>query len=353
LIQTIAWHDGRVRYIDQTRLPGAETYVETASWEEIAHAIRTLAVRGAPAIGVAAAMGVALAGRAARALPVREALSAVAVANAGLASTRPTAVNLFWALDRMRRVAEDGGWTSGEALAEALAQEAVAIHTEDLEQSRRIGEHGAVLIPEAARVLTHCNAGGLATGGLGTALAVLYAAHEQQKRLSVFVGETRPLLQGARLTAWELKKAGVPVTLMTDSMAGAAFARLGFDLVVVGADRIGRNGDTANKIGTYPLALLAREHGVPFYVAAPSTTFDPDLAGGQEIPIEERAGEEVMGLAGVPTAPPGIQVWNPAFDVTPHALVTAFITEGGVIRPPFPGRLPSKWTAPAAVRSQP
>ena len=354
MIQTIAWHDGRVRFIDQTRLPAAEIYCETASWEEVAHAIRTLAIRGAPAIGVAAAMGVALAGGAASALPVREAQSRVEAAIAGLGRTRPTAVNLFWALDRMRRVAERDGWTSGEALAAALAAEAVAIHAEDLDQSRRIGEHGAVLIPDGARVLTHCNAGALATGGLGTALAVLYTAKQQAKRLSVFVGETRPLLQGARLTAWELKQAGVPVTLMTDSMAGAAFSRLGFDLVVVGADRIGRNGDTANKIGTYPLALLAREHKVPFYVAAPSSTFDPDLASGKEIPIEERAGEEVLGLAGVPTAPAGIQVWNPAFDVTPHELVTAFVTEHGVIRPPFEGRLPSRVAAqPKAPATQP
>jgi methylthioribose-1-phosphate isomerase len=291
-------------------------------------------------------MGVALAGARASALPLGQAQAAVAAAISGLAGTRPTAVNLFGALERMRLVAKRDEWSSAEGLARALAVEAAAIHAEDLDQSRRIGEYGAALVPGGARVLTHCNAGGLATAGLGTALAVLYTAHRQEKQLSVVVGETRPLLQGARLTAWELKQAGVPVTLITDSMVGAAFARLGIDLAVVGADRIARNGDTANKIGTFPLALLAREHRVPFYVAAPSTTFDPDLASGKEIPIEERLGEEVRGLAGVPTAPAGVSVWNPAFDVTPHELVTAFITEHGVIRPPFEGRLPGNGPVP-------
>lgn len=340
MIPTIAWRDGRVRYIDQTKLPAAEVHRETTSWEEIAEAIRTLAIRGAPAIGVAAAMGVALAARTARALPLEKAHAEVGAAIEGLSRTRPTAVNLFWALERMRGVAERSpGWGSAEALAEALAAEAVAIHEEDLEQSRRIGDHGAPLVKDGGRVLTHCNAGGLATGGLGTALAILYSAHAQGKRFEVLVDETRPLLQGSRLTAWELKRAGIPVTVITDSMAGAAFVRLGIDLVVVGADRIGRNGDTANKIGTYTLAVLAREHRVPFYVAAPSTSIDPDLESGQAIPIEERAPEEVLSVGGVQSAPEGVQVWNPAFDVTPHDLVTAFITENGVVRPPFAGRL--------------
>jgi methylthioribose-1-phosphate isomerase len=286
-------------------------------------------------------MGVALAARAASGLAASSADLAITSAIEGLRATRPTAVNLFWALERMRdaharaRVAH----VAGDDVARVLAAEAAAIHAEDLAQSRAIGEHGAALVPAKAQILTHCNAGGLATGGLGTALAVIYAAVAQGKHVRVLVDETRPLLQGARLTAWELVRAGVPVTLITDSMAGSAMARLGVDLVVVGADRIGLNGDVANKIGTYPLAVVAARHRVPFYVAAPSTTIDPELASGEGIPIEERGAEEVTELAGVRIAPAGIRAWNPAFDVTPHDLITAIVTERGVVRPPFAGKL--------------
>jgi len=342
MIETVALPgDGTVRYLDQTRLPAAEIHVTTADWREIARAIRTLAIRGAPAIGVAAAMGVALAARAARAQAPAAADRAIASAIEGLGATRPTAVNLFWALARMRdahaRARAVG--LAGDDLARVLAAEAAAIHAEDLAQSRAIGEHGAALVPDEAQILTHCNAGGLATGGLGTALAVIYAAHAQGKAVRVLVDETRPLLQGARLTAWELDRAGISVTLITDSMAGSAMARLGVDLVVVGADRIGQNGDVANKIGTYPVAVLAARHRVPFYVAAPSTTIDPELRRGADILIEERAAEEVTALAGAKIAPAGIRVWNPAFDVTPGELVTAIVTERGVVRPPYPGKL--------------
>jgi methylthioribose-1-phosphate isomerase len=339
MIETIVLRDGQVRFLDQTRLPADEIYVTTADWRVLADAIRRLAIRGAPAIGVAAAMGVALAGREAMAGGPGDPRSAVEAAIAGLGATRPTAVNLFWALERMRRVAAQGGDLSSAERARSLEAEAEAIHLEDLEMSRRIGAHGAELVSEGARVLTHCNAGGLATGGLGTALAVLYAAQAAGKRFEVLVDETRPLLQGARLTAWELTRAGIPTTLITDSMAGAAMARLGVDLVVVGADRIAQNGDTANKIGTYGLALLAAAHSVPFVVAAPSSTIDPALATGAQIPIEERSAAEVRTLGGHSTAPAGVQVWNPAFDVTPGRLVAAIVTEAGVIRPPYAGRL--------------
>ena len=341
MIETILFRDGQVRFLDQTRLPADEIYVTTGDWQELAAAIRTLAIRGAPAIGVAAAMGVALAARRAAELETEDIGQAVESAIQGLGATRPTAVNLFWALDRMRQAAARAGDRGPEALAEALKTEAEAIHAEDLAMSRRIGEHGAALVPEGGRVLTHCNAGGLATGGLGTALAVLYAAQAAGKRFEVLVDETRPLLQGARLTAWELERAGISATLITDSMAGAAMARLGVDLVVVGADRIAQNGDTANKIGTYGLALLAKAHQVQFVVAAPTSTIDRKLQTGAEIPIEERAPGEVRSLGGQPTAPAGIKVWNPAFDVTPGSLVSAIVTENGVIRPPYAGRLAS------------
>ncbi len=351
MIETIAFKDGRVRFIDQTLLPAAEIQRETTDWREVAVAIRSLAIRGAPAIGVAAAMAVALAARAARDLPAARADEAIGRAIDGLAATRPTAVNLFWALARMRGAHDRAraAGIGGEALAQELEAEAAQILAEDLAQSRAIGAHGAELVPHGARILTHCNAGGLATGGLGTALAVIYAAHEQGKEVTVFVDETRPLLQGARLTAWELHRSGIPVTLITDSMAGAAMARLGLGLVVVGADRIGRNGDTANKIGTYPLAVLAGRHRVPFYVAAPTTTIDPELEAGDGFPIEERAEEEVLGLLGVRTAPAGIRAWNPAFDVTPNELITAIVTERGVVRPPYAGKLEGASRQPVAV----
>ncbi len=329
-VEPIAWEgdarDGVLKLLDQRALPLETRFLECREPGDVFDAIRTLAVRGAPAIGVAAAFGVVLGARAGR--PVD------AVCD-DLVRARPTAVNLATALERMRRVARD---EAVAALApptrvERLLAEARAIRDEDLDMGRRIGAHGEALVGEGARVLTHCNAGGLATAGYGTAVGVIYAASERGKRLKVYADETRPLLQGARLTAWELARAGLDVTLICDSMAGALMGRGGVDLVIVGADRIARNGDTANKVGTYSLAVLANAHGVPFYVAAPSTTFDLAIASGAGIPIEERAPDEVTTLAGRRTAPDGISVWNPAFDVTPARLITAIVTERGVIRP--------------------
>jgi methylthioribose-1-phosphate isomerase len=304
--------------------------------EAMRAAIRRLSVRGAPAIGVAAAYGVVLGVRSATSSPaaVRRALGR---ACARLATSRPTAVNLFWALARMRALGERllaHRRPPGE-VASLLLREAEAIHREDAAQCLAIGEHGAGLLKDGSTVLTHCNAGALATGGIGTALAAVYAAQESGKRITVYADETRPLLQGARLTAWELKRAGIEVTLICDGAAARVLGEGRIDAAIVGADRIARNGDTANKIGTYGVALLARAHRVPFYVAAPATTFDPEIPSGKTIPIEERADAEVSDGFGRPSAPPGVRVYNPAFDVTPARFVTAFITERGVIRPPF------------------
>jgi methylthioribose-1-phosphate isomerase len=325
----IAWSpDGAVRVLDQTLLPGEERYLDLVSVDAVAEAIRTLRVRGAPLIGIAAAMGVTLAGSR-RDLTLAE----VCRATATLGATRPTAVNLHWALARMERRAIAAS-TAGEDLATALRQEADAIWAEDRAMCLRIGIAGAELIGgDDAVVLTHCNAGALATGGIGTALAPVYTLHQRGRRVSVVADETRPLLQGSRLTAWELGRAGVPVTIIADGMA-ASRLRLGdVRCVLVGADRIAANGDVANKIGTYSVALAAREHGVPFYVAAPTSTIDPETPDGARIPIEERAPDEVSGWRGQRTAPSGVQVLNPAFDVTPAALVTAIITDRGVVAP--------------------
>jgi methylthioribose-1-phosphate isomerase len=325
----IAWSpDGAVRVLDQTLLPGEERYLDLVSVDAVAEAIRTLRVRGAPLIGIAAAMGVTLAGSR-RDLTLAE----VCRATATLGATRPTAVNLHWALARMERRAIAAS-AAGEDLATALRQEADAIWAEDRAMCLRIGIAGAELIGgDDAVVLTHCNAGALATGGIGTALAPVYTLHQRGRRVSVVADETRPLLQGSRLTAWELGRAGVPVTIIADGMA-ASRLRLGdVRCVLVGADRIAANGDVANKIGTYSVALAAREHGVPFYVAAPTSTIDPETPDGARIPIEERAPDEVSGWRGQRTAPSGVQVWNPAFDVTPAALVTAIITDRGVVAP--------------------
>jgi methylthioribose-1-phosphate isomerase len=398
-IRTVFWQDNAVVMIDQKALPLAERYVTCDDYREVIAAINDLTIRGAPAIGVAAAMGIALG---ALHLPdsspdaFRDAFSEIC---SRFAATRPTARNLFWAIERMKRRFEEAygagrgatprsgeargiGWrgASGDGaqltrllrthetakppsgisfteimakhfdqerlpemgkgdslrpIREALVAEAIKIGEEDIAINRRLGQNGRDLIPDGARILTHCNAGALATAGYGTALGVIRAAREEGKTLHVYVDETRPVLQGARLTAWELLREGVPCTLIADNMAGFLMQRKKVDLVIVGADRIAVNGDTANKIGTYPLAVLARAHGIPFYVAAPLSTIDPALPDGGTIPIEERNPDEVTHCGGVRTAPEGVAVWNPAFDITPYNLISAIITEAGVFRPPY------------------
>jgi methylthioribose-1-phosphate isomerase len=334
MIETVRWADGRVRWIDQRLLPGRLAFIESDDLEELARAIESLAIRGAPAIGIAAAYGIALAAHRA-ALAGHPMTTALAEADTRLRRTRPTAVNLFWALDRMALVAgRHSSGTTPTDLAARLLQEAEKILDEDLETSKRIGAFGLALMKEGARVLTHCNAGGLATGGLGTALAPVYAARAAGKPIEVFADETRPLLQGARLTAWEMAQAGIPVTILCDGAAAGLLHSGRIDLVLVGADRVARNGDTANKVGTLAAALAARSAGVPFYVAAPLSTFDPTVASGKEIPIEERGSEEVTHTTSA-GAPPGVRVYNPAFDVTPAGLIAGWITERGIIHPPF------------------
>jgi methylthioribose-1-phosphate isomerase len=332
---TVAWMGDRVVLLDQKRLPTEERYVECRTWAEVAEAIRSLTVRGAPAIGVTAAFGVALAGLASRATDFDGFLADLDTAIRGLAATRPTAVNLFWALERMRRHAVERRALPVGELRQHLVEEAEALMEEDIAGNRRLGAHGAALVGEGARVLTHCNAGGLATAGYGTALGVIRGAVEAGKRPFVWVDETRPVLQGARLTAWELAKEGIPHTVIADVAAASLMARGEVDLVVVGADRIAANGDTANKIGTYGLAVLAHAHGLPFYVAAPFSTIDPAIPDGSAIPIEERDAREVQELAGRRIVPAGSSARNPAFDVTPAALITAIVTERGVFRPPY------------------
>ncbi len=320
MVETIEWTDAGVVMIDQTKLPREQVFVTCTSYIEVAEAIKSMVIRGAPAIGVAAAMGVALG--------VQEGADFETVC-ATLAAPRPTAVNLFWAIERMR-----GVYASGNGARRVVA-EAKAIREEDIAICRAIGQNGAALVPDHKTVLTHCNAGALATAGYGTALGVIRAAWEAGKKIDVFADETRPFLQGSRLTAWELQQDGIPTSVITDNMAGH-FLRSGrIGCVVVGADRIAANGDVANKIGTYPLAVLAKENGVPFYVAAPVSTFDLTLASGELIPIEQRAASEVTHMFGVAIAPENIGVQNPAFDVTPARYITAIITERGVVRPPF------------------
>ncbi|MBN1807511.1 MAG: S-methyl-5-thioribose-1-phosphate isomerase [Planctomycetes bacterium] len=326
-----------VRIIDQRRLPDELVYLDLRTKEELYDAIKTLAVRGAPAIGIAAGYGLAReAAESARSgAGADEVRRILRETGEYLARSRPTAVNLFHAIDRITAAAERSTAGSGEELAAEVATEAAAIHEEDLEASRRMGEYGANLIADGASCLTHCNAGGLATGGLGTALAVFYAAAEQGKKVRVYADETRPLLQGARLTAFELKENGIPVTVITDNMAGFLMKQGKVDAVFVGADRIAANGDAANKIGTYGVAVLAKQHGVPFYVVAPISTFDTKLGSGEEIPIEERAADEVKGFREMRWAPEGVETWNPAFDVTPARFITAIVTEKGVLKAPY------------------
>jgi len=336
MIETIQWTDGAVVMIDQRRLPLEETFVTCRTYDEVAAAIRDMVIRGAPAIGVAAAMGVALgvAGAAPEGLD-----SQVETICDTLARTRPTAVNLFWAIDRMKRLYASLRGRPIEEIRRRLIAEAQLVREDDIAINRAIGRHGAALVPDGRTVLTHCNAGALATAGYGTALGVIRAAIESGKRVDVFADETRPFLQGARLTVWELQQDGIPTTLITDNMAGHFMKTGRIGCVVVGADRIAANGDVANKIGTYSVAVLARENGVPFFVAAPISTLDLTLASGDQIPIERRADAEVTHVFGHPVAPPGTAVENPAFDVTPSRYVSAIITERGVARAPYESSL--------------
>ncbi|HEY9720848.1 MAG TPA: S-methyl-5-thioribose-1-phosphate isomerase [Oscillatoriaceae cyanobacterium] len=333
-MKTMQWHGDRLELLDQTRLPHEVLLHPCRNARETAEAIRIMIVRGAPAIGVTAAFGMALAAREAAALVRADFDAALVVAAEILVAARPTAVNLAWAVARMRAVA-DATLGTGAEVAARLEREAVAMHDEDVATNRAIGANGAALLPDGANVLTHCNAGALATVDYGTAVGVLRAAHESGKRLHVWVDETRPYLQGARLTAWELLEAGIPSTLITDNMAGWMMAQGRVDAIVVGADRIAANGDTANKIGTYSLAVLAHAHGIPFYIAAPFSTIDPSVPDGAGIPIEERAAEEVTHFRGTPVAPSGMPVANPSFDVTPARLITGIITERGVLQAPY------------------
>lgn len=332
--KTIEWKNNALRILDQKRLPQKEIYLIISQPAALASCIKRLSIRGAPAIGVAAAYGVALSAYKARNRDIAHAMERVSKDIVMLGETRPTAVNLFWALERMQKKVDTYRDKSSLKLFKTLLSEAKKIHREDSTLCRKIGEHGAGLLPQNATVMTHCNAGALATGGWGTALGVVYAAKKRGKNVLVYAGETRPLLQGARLTAWELKKNNIPVVLVADGARGMVLKQCGVDLVIVGADRIAANGDTANKIGTYPLAVLAKRHRIPFYIAAPSTTFDLSLSSGKGIPIEERAPDEVRSFAGSPTAP-AVDVFNPAFDITPHSLISGIITEKGILRKPY------------------
>jgi methylthioribose-1-phosphate isomerase len=329
-IETIEWTPAGVVMIDQTRLPREEVFVTCRNYREVADAIRNMVIRGAPAIGVAAAMGVALG-----VLQSNNPETDMPVICETLAKTRPTAVNLFWAIDRMQRLYASIRHLDIEVIRERLVAEAQAVRKEDIAINEAIGRHGAPLIPDGKTVLTHCNAGALATAGFGTALGVIRAAVQAGKKIDVFADETRPFLQGARLTAWELQRDGIETTLITDNMAGHFLKSGRIGCVVVGADRIAANGDVANKVGTYGVAVLAKENSVPFYVAAPISTLDLMLHSGDQIPIEERAAKEVTQVQGVTIAPEGIRVANPAFDVTPNRYVSAIITERGVARAPF------------------
>ena len=337
MLPTIEWKNEAVVMIDQRKLPVSEVYVTCRTGADVAKAIRTMVIRGAPAIGVAAAMGIALGMRRSRATGTKQFTTDFQRLCDVMAATRPTAVNLFWAIEQMKRAFADAaqGGASVDDLKSRLEAEAMRIHDEDVASCRTMGAHGAALVPDEARILTHCNAGALATAGYGTALGVIRAAAEAGKRVTVLADETRPFLQGARLTAWELVRDGIDTTVITDNMAGAMM-RLGqVDLVIVGADRIAANGDVANKIGTYSVAVLAREHGLPFYVAAPLSTIDLETADGGAIPIEERGAKEVTHVGAARLTPEGARVRNPAFDVTPAKFVTAIITERGVARPPY------------------
>src|SRR5690348_7428444 len=341
MFKTIEWTEGGVRMIDQTRLPAEEVYRTCRDYGEVAEAIRSMVIRGAPAIGVAAAMGVALGVKNSTVATVRDLRDEFERVVEAISRTRPTAVNLFWAVKRMRQafensLAEDACEPEKIARAKArLVEEAQRILAEDIAVNHAIGRHGAALLEDSTTVLTHCNAGALATGGYGTALGVIRAAVEAGKKVQVLAGETRPFLQGARLTAWELVKDGIPTTVISDNMSGAMMRQGKIGAVIVGADRIAANGDVANKIGTYTVAVLAKEHGIPFYVAAPISTVDLETPDGSKIPIEQRSATEVTHFAGKQVTPQGVSVENPAFDVTPAKYVTAIVTERGIARAPY------------------
>jgi methylthioribose-1-phosphate isomerase len=339
MIQTLEWTQSGVRFIDQTKLPTEETYVNCTTHEQVADEIRTMVVRGAPAIGVAAAMGIALGVQNSRAVTVSELKSELDQICDVIGKTRPTAVNLFWAIRRMQDKFESLRARPVPQIKLALIEESQRMHAEDIAANQAMGRHGAALMPASGGVLTHCNAGALATCGYGTALGVIRAAIEQGKKIHVYAGETRPFLQGSRLTAWELMKDGIPTTVISDNMAGAMMKQGKIGAIVVGADRIAANGDVANKIGTYTVAVLAKEHGIPFYVAAPFSTIDLATPDGSKIPIEQRDAKEVTHIAGRQMVPEGVQVENPAFDVTPSKYVTAIITEHGIARAPYPESL--------------
>ncbi|HET9407400.1 MAG TPA: S-methyl-5-thioribose-1-phosphate isomerase [Candidatus Sulfotelmatobacter sp.] len=349
MIQTLEWTDHGVRFLDQTKLPTEETYVTCKTHEQVADVIRTMVVRGAPAIGVAAAMGIALAVKNSKAENVGDLKRDFDQACDIIGKTRPTAVNLFWAIRRMNEKFERVRIRPISQIKQTLIEEAQRMHAEDIAANQAMGKHGATLMPSAGGVLTHCNAGALATAGYGTALGVIRAAIEQGKKIHVYADETRPFLQGSRLTAWELVKDGIPTTVISDNMAGAMMKQGKIGAIVVGADRIAANGDVANKIGTYTLAVLAKEHGIPFYVAAPISTVDLACPDGSKIPIEQRNAKEVSHFAGKQMVPDGVEIENPAFDVTPAKYVAAIITEKGIARDPFPESLRRLATAEAAA----
>jgi methylthioribose-1-phosphate isomerase len=335
MIQTLEWTDDGVRFIDQTKLPTEETYVTCKTYEQVADAIRTMVVRGAPAIGVAAAMGIAIGVKNSEAETVGELKRDFDQICDVIGKTRPTAVNLFWAIRRMQEKFERLRIRPIEQIKQEIVEEAQRMHAEDIAANQAMGRHGATLMPNSGGVLTHCNAGALATAGYGTALGVIRAAVEQGKKIHVYADETRPFLQGSRLTAWELMKDGIPTTVISDNMAGAMMRQGKIGAIVVGADRIAANGDVANKIGTYGVAVLAKENGIPFYVAAPVSTVDLNCADGEKIPIEQRNAREITHIAGKQMVPDGVSVENPAFDVTPAKYVTAIITERGIARAPY------------------
>jgi methylthioribose-1-phosphate isomerase len=332
-MKTVEWLGDRVRILDQTRLPHDEIYLELEDYHSIASAIVELKIRGAPAIGIVVAYGMALGAIKIESKSRDEFLDKLQDIASTIAATRPTARNLFWAIDRMWKVVASGN-DIGQ-IKKAMVDEAIKIHSEEVEAEEKLSQYGAELVWDNFTILTHCNTGALATAGYGTALGIIKKAKEQGKNIKVLVTETRPLLQGARLTTWELEKVNIPYSLITDSMAGYFMSRGEVDCVIVGADRIAANGDTANKIGTYSLAVLAKENSIPFYVAAPTTTLDTTLDKGIDIPIEERSPNEVTHVQGVATTPEGTQAQNPAFDITPHRYITAIITENGIIREPY------------------
>ena len=340
MIQTLEWTDNGVRFLDQTKLPTEEVYVTCKTHEQVADVIRNMVVRGAPAIGVATAMGIALAVKNSKAENVGDLKKEFDQACEIISKTRPTAVNLFWAIRRMQQKLERARIQPLNQIKQTLIEEARRMHAEDIAANQAMGRHGATLMPASGGVLTHCNAGALATAGYGTALGVIRAAVEQGKKIHVYADETRPFLQGSRLTAWEMMKDGIPTTVISDNMAGAMMKQGKIGAIVVGADRIAANGDVANKIGTYTVAVLAKEHGIPFYVAAPFSTVDLETSDGSKIPIEQRNSREVSHIAGKQIVPDGVEIENPAFDVTPAKYVTAIITERGIAKAPYSDSLP-------------